>query len=376
MCDPTTNWVNRGSSSDATLPFWQVRGSDRAATLGSGRPACNHAGMSRERLHFAMPRPVPPGRFRRVPPVMFLAVLAALELSLAWARGAGAFALPAGVAQLLGGMVTALAAFALFAYGCKLARRPSVLAEELAILPGRAGTGAGVLCLYLLAALVGAMMSRGAGLVLLILGLLCHAMLLVTLARVLSDGLAERRQVSPDWHLSLAGLAVGSRAALALDWPVPAAALALPAILAALAIWGLSLRQVLAMRVPAPLRVLLALHVGPVAMLAILALELGWIGAGTLLAWFALGGVLAMVLRARWLLAVGFSALWGAPAFALAASASAWAALWAAQPTEPHRIIAGLLLALAALVVLPVLVMVLREWMRNRLPARSNAAIA
>lgn len=332
--------------------------------------------MSRERLHFAMPRPVPPGRFRRVPPVMFLAVMGALELSLAWAGGAGAFALPAGLAQLLGGMATALAAFVLFAYGCKLARRPSVLAEELAILPGRAGVGAGVLCLYLLAALVGAMMSRGAGLVLLILGLLCHAILLVTLARVLGDGPAERRQVSPDWHLSLAGLAVASKAALALEWPVLAAALVFPAILAALAIWGLSLRQVLAMRVPAPLRVLLALHVGPAAMLAILALELGWTGMGTLLAWVALGGVLAMVLGARWLLAGGFSAFWGAPAFALAATASAWVALWAVQPTEPHRIIAGLLLALATLVVLPVFVMVLREWMRNRLPARSNAAIA
>ena len=39
--------------------------------------------MSRDRLHFAMPRPVPQGRFRRVPPVMFLSLLAALELSLA-----------------------------------------------------------------------------------------------------------------------------------------------------------------------------------------------------------------------------------------------------------------------------------------------------
>ena len=332
--------------------------------------------MSRDRLHFAMPRPVPQGRFRRVPPVMFLSLLAALELSLAWAGGVRAFALPAGLAQLLGGMVTALAAFALFAYACKLARRPAVLAEEVAILPGRTGVAAGVLCLYLLAVLVGAMMNRGAGLVLLCLGLLCHAVLLATLARVLREGPAERRQVSPDWHLSLAGLAVASRAALALGWPILAGALALPAILAALAIWVLSLRQILTARVPAPLRVLLALHSASVAALAILALGLGWTGAGTLLAWVALGGVLAMGFGARWLLAGGFSAFWGAPALALALTASAWVALWTAQPTEPHRVIAGLLLALAALVVLPVFVMVLREWMQNRLPARSNAAIA
>lgn len=332
--------------------------------------------MSRERLHFAMPRPVPPGRFRRVPPVMFLAVLAALELSLAWSAGAGAFALPAAAAQLLAGMIAALAGFGLFAYGCKLARRPSVLAEELAILPGRAGVGAAVLCLYLLAALIGAIMGVIAGRVLLVLGLVFHAILLAALARVLGHGPAERRRVSPDWHLSLAGLAVAARSAVALDWPVLAAAVVLPAIVAALAIWALSLRQLLADRVPAPLRPLLALHLGPLAVLATVALGLGWTGTGAALAWIALCGVLAMALGGRWLLADGFSAFWGAPAFALAATASAWTGLWTAVPSEPHRIIAGLLLAAATLAVLPVFGMVLREWMRNRLPARSNAAIA
>lgn len=331
--------------------------------------------MTRERLHFAMPRPVPPGRFRRVPPVMFLAVLAALELSLAWAGGVRAFALPDAAAQLLAGMVAAIAAFALFAYGCKLGRRPSVLADELAILPGRAGVGAAVLCAYLMAALVGTVMGQAAGRVLLVLGLCLHAVLLVALLRVLASGPAERRRVSPDWHLSLAGLAVAARAALVLDWPA-LAMLALPAALAALAIWALSLRQLLAARVPAPLRPLLALHLGPVAVLAAAALGLGWTGPGTLLAWVALAGVLAMGLGGRWLLADGFSAFWGAPAFALAATATAWAALWGAQPSEPHRIVAGVLLVLATLGVVPVFALVLREWMQNRLPVTSNAAIA
>ena len=58
------------------------------------------------------------------------------------------------------------------------------------------------------------------------------------------------------------------------------------------------------------------------------------------------------------------------------ATASAWVALWMAAPGEAHRLIAGVLLVLATLTVLPVLALVMREWMQGRLPARSNAAIA
>ncbi|MBB1491383.1 tellurium resistance protein [Paracoccus sp. MC1854] len=331
--------------------------------------------MSRERLHFAMPRPVPPGRFRRVPPVMFLAVLAALELGLAWVVGAEAFALPAGAGQMLAGMIAAIAAFALFAYGCKLARRPSVMMEELAILPGRAGVGAAMLSLYLLGGLVGATLSIGAGRLLLILGFLLHGWTVVAMLPLLRDGPPERRMVSPDWHLSLAGLAVAAQAGMLLGWPV-LAWLGMPAAIGVPLIWMLSVRQLLRLRVPAPLRPLLALHLAPVPVLATVLLAVDATTLGAALAWLALVGVLAMLAGGRWLLADGFSAFWGAPALALSATAAAWVALWMAAPGEAHRLIAGVLLVLATLTVLPVLALVLREWMQGRLPARSNAAIA
>jgi tellurite resistance protein len=331
--------------------------------------------MSRERLHFAMPRPVPPGRFRRVPPVMFLAILAALELALAWVVGAGAFALPAGAGQVLAGMIAATAAFTLFAYGCKLGRRPSVLAEELAVLPGRAGVGAAVLSLYLLAALLGATFGVGAGRPLLIGGLVLHAWTILALARVLREGPPERRNVAPDWHLSLAGLAVAAQAAMLLGWPL-LAWLAVPAAIGVPLIWILSVRQLARSRVPAPLRPLLALHLAPVAVMASVMLAAGATTIGAFLAWLALAGAVAMVAGAHWLLADGFSAFWGAPAFALASTASAWVVLWMTAPTEAHRLIGGVLLVAATLTTAPVLVLVMREWARGRLPARSNAAIA
>lgn len=331
--------------------------------------------MNRERLHFAMPRPVPPGRFRRVPPVMFLSVLAALELGLAWLVGADAFALPAGVGQMLAGMIAAVAAFALFAYACKLARRPSVMTEELTILPGRAGVGAAMLSLYLLGAIVGATLSIGAGRILLALGLLLHGWTVVAMARLMGEGPPERRMVAPDWHLSLAGLAVAAQASILLGWPA-LAWLALPAMIGVPLIWVLSVRQLLRLRVPPPLRPLLALHLAPVPVLASVLLAAGVTTLGAALAWMALAGMVALVLGARWLLADGFSAFWGAPVLALAATASAWVALWMVAPGEMHRLIAGVLLVAATLTALPVLALVLREWMQGRLPVRSNAAIA
>ncbi|HRO14568.1 MAG TPA: hypothetical protein PLL33_05920, partial [Paracoccus sp. (in: a-proteobacteria)] len=63
--------------------------------------------MPRERLHFAMPRPVPPGLWRRVPPAVFPPILGALGLVLAWRGGVAAFALPPALADLLAGMAMA-----------------------------------------------------------------------------------------------------------------------------------------------------------------------------------------------------------------------------------------------------------------------------
>ena len=62
--------------------------------------------------------------------------------------------------------------------------------------------------------------------------------------------------------------------------------------------------------------------------------------------------------------------------FPAAATAGLWVTLWSAVPSETHRIIAGILLAAATLVVVPILFLVLRAWAQGRLAVKSNAAIA
>jgi tellurite resistance protein len=137
----------------------------------------------------------------------------------------------------------------------------------------------------------------------------------------------------------------------------------------ALAVWGLGPRQLALRPPPPPLRPILAIHLAPASLLGLVAAGLGW---GAMAQGFAaLGGaiLLALLAAARWLTAAGFSALWAAFTFPLAA----WAALalavgwtWAG----------GAALLLGCAVVPWIALRVLRIWPDGTLAARTGAAAA
>lgn len=328
-----------------------------------------------ERLRFAMPKPVPAGVFRRVPPAIFPPLLGMLGLVHAWSGGIRAFALAPGFLGVLQGAVAALSVFAFLAYGGKLLRRPAVLLEELRILPGRAGTAAAVLCVYLFGGMIAEHApSLGRGVLLLGIGL--HLMLLVVLLRVYLGGPPEMRRVTPVWHLNWVGFIVAGRVALLLGWPDLAQWVLWPSFAAALVVWAISGWQFWRAPPPPPLRPMLAIHVAPAALLGTVALGLGMTQIGG--AFVLLAGVMALVVMVRlpWLLAAGFSPLWGALTFPAAAVAGALLGLWAQAPSEPLRLIAGLVLIAATLIIVPLFFAVWRRWAQGDLAVKTNAAIA
>ena len=76
-------------------------------------------------------------------------------------------------------------------------------------------------------------------------------------------------------------------------------------------------------------------------------------------------------LRLRWLTEAGFSALWGAFTFPVAATANLWLSvggIW--------RVPGGVALVAATLVVLPIGWKVIALWARGQLAIRTNAATA
>ncbi|MFZ1470077.1 MAG: tellurium resistance protein, partial [Paracoccaceae bacterium] len=82
-------------------------------------------------------------RFAKTPLAVFPVILGAIGLVLALRRGFAVLDLPQGPVDLAAGLVLALWIFAALAYVAKLARRPSVLWDDLKVLPGRAGLVAG-----------------------------------------------------------------------------------------------------------------------------------------------------------------------------------------------------------------------------------------
>lgn len=315
-------------------------------------------------------KPTPKGLWRRTPPAIFPPTLGLLGLALGWRQGAAEFGLPLGLADAFLGAVTLLASFVVLSYLVKLMRRPAVALDDLRLLPGRAGLGAGVLCLYLLAAALTPWAPEEAR-PLLVLGLALHILLCAAMVWLALTGTTEMRRVNPAWHLVFSGVVVAGLVALPLGLMGLAVALFWLALAAALAIWMISLQQFARQSVPAPLRPLLAIHLAPAALLGTLAGRLEAGGAAQAFAILSALMLAVLVARGPWLLASGFSAFWGALVFPLAATASFWLGLGGAW-----QIAGGIVLFVATMAGLPLAFHLFKMWAKGELALKTGAAIA
>lgn len=321
---------------------------------------------------FQMPQKLKFGQ--RTPPAIFPPVFGLLGVGLAWRRAEAAFMTPPAIADFLLGMIALLFLWCLFAYGVKVLRRPGVFLEDLAILPGRAGLSAMMLSLFLMAAVL---LPYGAGLstVVLIVGLAGYGLLWLVLAWVKLTGPAEQRIVNPVWHLAFVGFIIAPLSAIPLGFVAASKVVFWVSLGIAVVIWAISLRQILQRDPPPPLRPLLAIHLAPASLFGIVAVMLGWTQVA--IGFALLGGVilLALLLRARYITAAGFSPLWGAFTFPLAAYANLMLALANGQG-DIFRVIGAVLLIAATFVVPVIAVKVLQGWAKGQLAAKTNAATA
>lgn len=317
-------------------------------------------------MRIAPMKPTPRGLWRRTPPAIFPPTLGLLALGVGWRRAMPAFGLPTGIAEIAVGAVTLFALFALLAYAGKILRRPAAGIEDLRILPGRAGLSAAVLCLYLVAL---ALAPYGGAGVAFWAGVAAHLLLTAAVLYVFATGPAEQRRVSPVWQLTFTGWIVAALAAQGLGLDAVALPLFWLSLAAAVAVWSVSIAQFAREQVPAPLRPLLAIHLGPAAVLGTVALGFGATGTASAFALLTVIGLAALVLSGRWLTAAPFTPLWGAFTFPLAATAGFWIAFgW--------TLAGGVLLVAATAFVLPVALRIYRGWADGQLAVKTNAAIA
>lgn len=319
------------------------------------------------------PPQFPPVRlraFQRMPPAVFPAILGLMALGLALRRAMGPLGLPVGIAEAVLGAVSLLWVFAALGYGVKLARRPGVLWEDLAVLPGRGGVSAMMLgALALAVALVP--YAPFLAEVVLFAGLSGHFLVAALLIRATLVGPPEARVVTPVWHLNYVAFILAGVSAAELGFATLATGLLALAIPIAMGIWGISLWQMLTRVPPGPLRPLLAIHLAPASLIGTVAVLTGHIALAEGFA--ALGGalLLALLASARWITVAGFSPLWASFTFPLAAYAGLLLALGGVFLAP------GVAVLIAALGIIPPIALhVLKSWADGTLGARTNAATA
>jgi tellurite resistance protein len=310
-----------------------------------------------------------PKLFAATPPALFLVLLGLLGLGLALRKSATVTGLPGEPVEALLGALLGLWGFAIVALTVKMTRRPMVLIEDMRPLPGRAGLAAASMS-GMAAGAVLLPYAPGVALVLTLVSLFAHALLAAILINVLARE-PEGKTVNPTWQLSYVGFIAAAPVLVDLGWPGVARVIFALTFLAELGIGLMSVVQLSRRIPPAALRPMLALHLAAVGLLSTTA---ALIGQETLAFGLALAAAFilaALVISARWLLAAGFTPLWGAITFPLAAGATAFLTLGG------NFTPLGLILTLACLAVIPPIAwQILKLWPGGRLAAKTNAAEA
>lgn len=325
-------------------------------------------------------RPLPPplelpkpGFGRRTPPALFQPIMGLFGLGLGWRAAALAFGVTPAIGDLILGATSILFLFTLAAYLAKPLRRPAAFMEDLRVLPGRAGLSAASLCLMLFAVVL-APYTSGLATSLTLLAFAVHVGLVVAITLTILRGPEEGHVVTPVFHLSYVGFIIIGVAANTLGYPEVARWLLWSMLLPAGLIWGASARQLLTRVPPAPLRPLLAIHLAPASLFTLVAAGAGLESAAYAFSALAAAILIALVASSRWLTTAGFSPLWGAFTFPLAAFASALVTLSQGQGAMGG--IGGIALVSATLIVPLIAYRVFKLWPGGNLAAKTNAAEA
>lgn len=314
----------------------------------------------------------PKGLWRATPLAIFPPILGLFGIGLAWRAATAHLGAPSWIGELWLGAVCLLYVFAGIAFKAKVIRRPSALLDDAKILPGRAGLSAMTASMFLLAATLVPYWTLGANIVL-FAGLFAHAVGAIIIIRALVLGPAEQRRVTPVWHLSFVGFIIAPVAAVPLGWVGLSAMIYATTLPIAVAIWLISALQFMRAGVPAPLRPLLAIHMAPVSLFGIVSVLLGYYAVGFAFGWIGLTGLLVCLLGARYLTQSGFSPMWGAFTFPMAAFANMMFMVALIMPM-PFRYIGGIELALATLAVAYIAYRIMQMWMKGTLSKLTNAA--
>ncbi len=260
-----------------------------------------------------------PEFWRRTPPALFPSMMGLMGLGLAWraASGFDGLAVSPWISHVVLGVGGIIYLFMLACYLSKLSMRPGVIMQDLTPVPGRAGVSAITLTLFLFAAAM-VPLSPTVARAALFVGLLGHMFIAVLVVIVMAR--AEKGfVVSPAWHLTFVGFIVACLSAVPLGYIGLSQSILGVTVLIAAIIYAVSLLQLSKADMPPPLRPMLAIHLAPLSLFTGVAALLSKGVFVLIFAVLAIGLAGVLISRLRYLTAAGFSPLWGAFTFPIAA---------------------------------------------------------
>ena len=258
--------------------------------------------------------------YRQTPPAIFPVTLGFLGLGNAWINAASMIGFPVAVGQLLTGLATLFYVFFATSYILKFAVRPSVLHDDLTTAPNRAGLAALTISLMVLSL---ALQSLGILVApILWVGVIGYIIVMILVARELRSDPPEARQFSPFQYLSFVALIVAAIPAFGFGYRMVSLGFALLSLVAFAIVtigWGAKLIRV---RPPLPLRPSVVMILAPLSLFAITF----WLLGMTMLAviFYAIATIIFLMFCALsvWLTKGGWTPVWGAFTFPIAAFAN------------------------------------------------------
>lgn len=303
--------------------------------------------------------------WHRTPPALFPVMLGLLGLGLGWRRALG----PDSWVEPVLLAIVALYLFFAGLYVAKLMRHAKILRADMATPPAQAGVAALTMSGMLAAAVLTPLEPHLAA-ALLALSVLGHIGIMGVLTRHLRAAGIRAGQVTPALHLPYVGLVLAPMAAIPLGWTGLSWALLAVSVPPVLVVGGLSIRNTLRDGMAPPLRPSHAIHVAALSIFGSVLWQLGVERLACALLIVAGIVTLVLVIRIRWLTAAGFTPVWGAFTFPMAALAGLVqfrfgpeAGIWVQIP-----------LAVATVLILPIAARVLRRAFTGALARQTGAA--
>lgn len=315
-----------------------------------------------------------PPLWRRTPPAIFPVALGFLGLGLAWRNAGAALGLPTAIGDVLLGAATVFYLFFLALFAAKLLARPGVMLEDLKTPPARSGISAMAMALILLPAVL--LQFELAFQWLWWVGVALHVLIAALVARLMFAGPPEMRTFTPFQYLTFVGLIVAPIAGVPLGQAAVSFWLSMTAMVAFIIItvgYGRKLTRVLP---PPPLRPSLVITLAPVSLFGLMFAQFQaeiWFQAFYFLSWIV---ALLLLISARWILAGGWSPVWGALTFPIAAFTN----LQIVAFTLGYGVVALAGIWLGLTIGTPLILFVVyratRAWRRGDLSKMSGAATA